>query len=380
MVIVPDRLSDLVSKGEITDRYYNPGDVFDEVHLVMTNGDRPDLEALQVTVGNATLHLHNLPVGEAILRRTFGYRPHFLRPWAAGAVDLARQIRPRLVRCHGAWLNAFAAYEIRRLLGVPYIVSLHINPDEDIRRRARGARARVDVAALETIERLSLQHADLVLPVYEAIIPYLNRLRVSRYEVAYNMLNPGHLRVKDDYTLHQPVRVISVGRQFPEKYPDRLIRAVDSLPGVELTLIGDGPSHHDLRRLAEQLSGRDRFRFEPAVPNAELCARLPEYDVFATHTEYWEISKSVLEPLVTGLPLIINRRHGLPVPELTADICVLVDNTTGAYAQALRELIEDDRHREELGRNARRQSHERWAPEQAEARLAHAHLRTALPL
>ena len=45
MVIVPDRLSELAEKGEVTRRYYNPGDLFDEVDLVLVNDDRPDPRA-----------------------------------------------------------------------------------------------------------------------------------------------------------------------------------------------------------------------------------------------------------------------------------------------------------------------------------------------
>ena len=61
LVMIPDRLSDLVNKGEITERYYNPGNLFGEVHLAMTNEDRPDLAAVQKMVGDARLHVHNLP-------------------------------------------------------------------------------------------------------------------------------------------------------------------------------------------------------------------------------------------------------------------------------------------------------------------------------
>jgi hypothetical protein len=37
MVIISDKLPDLVKKGEITPRYYNPAELFDEVHIVATN-------------------------------------------------------------------------------------------------------------------------------------------------------------------------------------------------------------------------------------------------------------------------------------------------------------------------------------------------------
>jgi glycosyltransferase involved in cell wall biosynthesis len=376
MVIVPDRLSDLVAKGEVTERYYNPGDVFDEVHLVMVNDDHPDHDALRVTTGRARLVLHNLPPRRGVLRRTLGYRPLLLRSWAAEGVELARHIRPRLVRCHGAWLNAFVAYEIRRRLGIPYVVSLHINPDEDVRGRA-GGRERLEAEAIRSVERVALRGADLVLPVYRPIVPYLDRLGVERYELAYNMLNPSHLRVKEDYSLHRPVRVVSVGRQFAAKNPERLIGAVARLPAVELTVVGDGPGHEHLRRAAEREGVGGRVVFERAIANEELCHRLPEFDVFATHTEYWELSKSLLEALVTGLPVVVNRRRGEPVPELTPDIAMLVEDTVDAYRDALERLILDDDARERLGRAARARSLELWAPERSEARLAEIYRRLA---
>src|SRR5256885_12553081 len=60
----------------------------------------------------------------------------------------------------------------------------------------------------------SLRSADLVLPVYEPIVPYLQKVGVSRFEVVHNALNPMCLGRKTSYRLHDPVRIVSVGRQF----------------------------------------------------------------------------------------------------------------------------------------------------------------------
>lgn len=370
LVMVPDHLSELVQKGEITARYYNPGELFDEVHLLMTNADRPDAAALQKTVGRAALHLHNLPADKKTFARSLGFRPFLLESWAAPAVDLARRIGPAMIRCHGNYLNAFAASVIKRKLGVPYVVSLHINRDEDMRGRASSLKDRLYTNATRDIERISLRHADLVLPVYQPIVPYLQNMGVSHYEVAYNVLNPEHLRKKDDYALHDPVRVISVGRQFREKNPENLIRAVARIPGAHLTLVGDGEYHGRLVRAAQECGAPERISFETAIPNDVLCRSLPEYDIFATHTEFWEISKSVLEPLLTGLPVVLNRRAGRPVPELQGDHVMLVDNTEEAWRAAIEKLIADHAFREKLGRTAYAHAQERWAPHKTEARFA----------
>ena len=153
-----------------------------------------------------------------------------------------------MIRCHGALLNTFAAASIKRKLGIPYVVSMHINPDEDVRGRARDRVKRIVTFMQQDVERIGLRNADLVMPVYKPIVPYLRRIGVTRFEVCYNSLNPTHLRKKDDYGLHDPVRVISVGRQFAEKNPDNLIRAVAQLPNVRLTFVGDGPYHAHLNR------------------------------------------------------------------------------------------------------------------------------------
>jgi glycosyltransferase involved in cell wall biosynthesis len=374
MIIVSENVSEWLAKGEIVDRYYNPGDLFGEVHLVLTNDDRPDISLLQRAAGRARVEVHNVPPPPHAFRRTLAYRPLLLRRWAAGAVALAARVRPNVVRCHGANLNAFAACEIKRRLGIPYAVSLHINPDEDLRGRAAGRRERLWLASLRAVERHALRRADVVLPVYRAIVPYLNRLGVSRYQVAYNVLNGEHLTRKRDYALHDPVRVISVGRQFDAKNPEQLIRAVAALPDVELTLVGDGPLHERLREVARESGAGDRVGFRRNASNNALCRLLAEQDIFATHSEYWELSKAVLEALLAGLPVVLNRRQGAPVPELTPELAILVENEPEGYAEALRRLISDGERRERLGRTAAAYAHDHWAPEKTEQAIVEIYL------
>lgn len=368
MVVVPDRVSQLIDKGEVVERYYNPGNLFSQVHLVLTNDDRPDPEAAQSMVGSADLHLHHLPAGRDLFLRSAGWRPRLLGAFGQQAVELARTIRPTMIRCHGAHLNAFAASCIKRQLGTPYVVSLHINPDEDVRGRGRPRRDRLLGRAVAAIERRALLEADMVMPVYRPIVPFLDRIGVQRYEVAYNVLN-SRLVAKQTYELHRPARVISVGRQFEQKNPEHLIRAVATLPDVELLVVGDGPWHEHLVDVARSAGVTQRVRFERALPNALLCATLAEQDIFATHTEYWELSKSVLEPLLTGLPVVLNRRQGAPVPELEGGICIHVENTPDGYRTALAALLEDDTRREQLGRAAYERAQRSWSPTATEAKV-----------
>jgi len=370
MVIIPDRLSEILEKGEVTDRYYNPGEVFEEVHIVMTNDDQPDISKLQQTVGAAKLVVHNVSAGKKLFIMTLGWQPLLLKLWARKLLALAEQIQPVLIRCHGAHLNTFGAAAIKKKLGIPYIVSLHINPDEDVRARAKGFLAIWVSKAQERLERIGLQSADLVMPVYRPIVPFLERLGIKNYEVCYNVLNPAYLRCKDDYALQKPIKIVSVGRQLVEKNPIHLIKAVGELNDVHLTLFGTGPIHENLKAQVRDLGIEDKITFVKAISNDALCQVLPDFDLFAVHTEYWEISKSVLEPLLTGLPIIINKRIGDPVPELTDEICVLVENSVDSYKTAIHDLITDHAKREALGRSAYTHAQSNWSPATTEAKFA----------
>jgi glycosyltransferase involved in cell wall biosynthesis len=218
-------------------------------------------------------------------------------------------------------------------------------------------------------EEMTLRAADWVLPVYEPIRSYAETRGAKHIQVCYNALNPEHLRPKDSYALQAPPRIISVGRQFEEKNPDNLIRALVRLPEARLTLVGDGPYHQHLQEVAIAADVSARTEFYQAIPNDQLCRMLPEFDIFATHTEYWELSKAVLEALLTGLPVVLNRRRGEPVPELQGDFLLLVENTPEDYFQALQKLLTDHEFREQLGRKAYAHAQEYWAPAKTEAKF-----------
>ena len=373
LVCVPDRITDILVKGEYQPNYYNPGELFDEVHILMTNDDHPDLGALQRTVGRARLFTHNWPEDPGLPAKRPWLTPFLLRAWAKGGVEIARRIRPHLVRCHGADWNTYLASRIKAKLGIPYVVSLHINPDVNPVRRIQGAsllpQQKRQNAFYEYVERTGLRNANLVMPVYKPILPYLNRLGVRRIEVCYNILNGPMLRRKIDYRLHSPVRIVSVGRVFEGKDPTHLIEAIATLGNAHLTIVGDGAKRPALEAMAQARGWSEIVSFRPAVDNDELCAMLPDFDLFAIHSEYWEISKSLLEALLTGLPCIVNRRIGEPVPELQGDFVRLVDNTAAAYQAALAELIGDDAAREALGRRAHAHAQANWSPARTEAKV-----------
>lgn len=357
LVLIPDALSDLVSKGEVTERYYNPGNLFREVHIVMTNEDRPAVETLRPMAGEAELHLHNLPADASLFRQSLGWRPRLLRRWARDIVDLAADLRPALIRCHGVHLNAYLASEIRRVLGVPYIVSLHGNPDLDLRRHWKGPqggwRSRLGLQASVSIERVAISNANCVVCVYRFIQPYARRMGARRIEVIYNVVNAGDILVKTNYSLSVPPRIIVPGRQWPRKDPRPVLKALASLPSVHCTLVGNGPLHEAVVRFAEQVGVAERCEFIRAIPNDRLCRSLRDYDILVSVNDYGGVSKVELEAALAGMPIVTNAHPLEDAPEILRDSCITVAGDAESYAEALTRLLGDASLRAELGKGVR---------------------------
>ncbi|NDV22171.1 glycosyltransferase [Desulfovibrio sp. JC022] len=370
LVIIADRLSHIIEKGELIDRYYNPGGVFSDVHILMTNDDKPDKEILQRTVGNARLTLHNLPSGMGLLAKTL-WRPFLLRRWAEQAVDLTKGIKPDLIRCYGNFLNGYVGARIKEELGIPFFVSLHTQPDQTRANQDVDFRTKVFYALSKAVEKYTLHTADRVSCVYGSILDYARNKGASDPFVAYNVINPGKTEPKENYSYSGTLKLLYVGRVIPAKNPENIIRALQYVD-AQLTVVGSGSKELELAELVSELKLNEKVRFIPAMPNDRLCRTMHEYDLFVGHSQYSEFPKTVLEASLCGLPILFNSRRGTPVPEFENHIAKMVEDSPSGYRAGI-EFFLDMKNREDYGYRAAEFADKHWNPAQAEKIFADIH-------
>jgi glycosyltransferase involved in cell wall biosynthesis len=371
LVIVADVISEIIKKGEFCPNYYNPGNFFDEVHIIAIGDDTPNMEQLQSTVGTARLRFHSISAaGKGVFIKSLGFRPCLLRSWARPAVELARQINPCLIRCYGHFLNAFVAYEIKRVLNIPYIVSLHGNPDVDYYRGrlATSLTKKIYGIASKSYERLSIRNADFVIPVYSPIIPYLENLKIRNFAIVYNVVGQA-CKQKLTYEIDtNKVKLLCVGRQQNlQKDPRPIIDAVASIENIFLTLIGDGDLHEVLVSHVYKLGIENRVSFIKSMENAAVLSEMSKSDIYVYSSINYEISKTTMEAALCGLPIIVNNRNNHPAQELLGGHFYLVDGSADSYKSAIISLISDNLLRSKMGRKAFEHAKNNWAPEKTEA-------------
>lgn len=366
MVIIPDQLSALIHKGEVIDRYYNPGELFEEVHIVLMNDDRPDEKLVQPMVGDAQLHIHNIPLKRLSLVRNVIGRSLFLRSLVSQHLALAKTISPDVVRSHGSELVLYFSHLTSSYLKVPWVASLHNNPDflKFISPIGR-VRRYFDIALC----RRYLPEASEVIAVYQAILPFLYSIGVRAPTLAYNMVAVPPSSQKTDYTLNDLPKLLTVGRMIPGKSPLPIIEALDGIPNATLTIVGDGPLREVVEQRASALGMSQRVQFIPRMGNDELCRILPTFDVFLAACEFPGIPKAIMEPFLAGLPIVINEPPSEFPSEYISGTCLITDGTAQGYRNAIMELLKDGARRQEIGRAAARWANSVWNPDLAERRV-----------
>ena len=187
-----------------------------------------------------------------------------------------------------------------RLAGVPHLVATEYHADEG-RRPALGVRTlyragdgRITVAASAAVaERIRARGvpADRVVVIGKAV-----DAAEFRYDPRVRAATRDRLRIPRG----TPV-IGGVGRLEPRRCFDALIRAVATVPGAVLLLVGDGPARSPLERLAAIEGVRDRVLFAGTATHAHemLCAM----DVFASPARE-TFGLAVLEAIAAGLPAL----------------------------------------------------------------------------
>ena len=360
VVIMNDKLTTLSNKGELTHLYYNPGELFSEVHIILTNDDKPILKNIQKTVGRAKLVFHNLPKPNFFL--TLGWQILFMKLWVRKGLRIINKTKPDLIRTHCNWWDGFLASEIKKNNGTPFITSLHGVWDRDYRDNlARRLRRNF----LIKFEFKTLESCNALIAVYTPILKYALKHKARNVHLIYNIVSGGrYIKKKTNYKISGPVKIITVNRQIAGKNPENIIRALKNVD-CEYWLVGFGELHETLRSLVIELDMANKVKFVKSIDNAELCAMLNSFDLMISHCNFLGIAKSNIEGALAGLPMILNKPTNSD-SDFDDSWILMCDDSTQGYAHAIGSLVNNKNKRELLGKAAARYALKNFDPSKME--------------
>lgn len=186
LILISDSLFELSKKGELTGNYYNPSNIFSKIYFPEFFGHKVNQKKLQHTAGRAKVVL--IPAALSRLRRFLIMILPFFSPLLllAKLSKIVKQNKIQVIRCYGHRFNLVLGIKLKKMTGLPLVVSLHTNPDHDIMKKELNIFRKVILILFDRTETSCLQEADLVIGVYQSIVPYLRKRKIKRYTIIYN--------------------------------------------------------------------------------------------------------------------------------------------------------------------------------------------------
>ena len=265
-----------------------------------------------------------------------------------------KSFRPEIIQVFFGIPSGGGAYLLRKIFGIPYIVFLggrdipRRNPDPPYYRLLYGLLAPVIKAIwgnAAAVVACSGGLRELALRTEPNIdidtIP--DGLDVNRFSPLPRGVNS------------ERVRILTVGRLIPRKDVQLLIRALPQLiqnttRDFEVKIVGDGPCHENLVKLAEELGVIHKVRFAGSVPYSALPQIYQSADIFALCSLAEGMPLVVLEAMGSGLPVVATRVQGVEdIVQVGINGCLFTAGDVGALARDLASLINDDETRRKMG-------------------------------
>jgi glycosyltransferase involved in cell wall biosynthesis len=145
--------------------------------------------------------------------------------------------------------------------------------------------------------------------------------------------------------LENSIVMISVGRLGKEKnwkfLLQGLAQAMSQQPKLRYILVGGGPERRNLEEYSQSLGICDKVTFTGHIPFEQIPTHLKAADFFGFASTTESQGLVTLEALAAGLPVVAVDASG------TCDIVehgaqgLLVEEDTGAFAQAINQMISD---------------------------------------
>lgn len=260
---------------------------------------------------------------------------------ALGAYSALRRLQQAgfhfdLVDAHYFYPDGVAAAWLARKLHKPYIITAR---GTDINRIARHIvpRAMIRWAAIGAAHIVTVSEA----------------LKESLYSLDIEPKHVSVLRNGVDFRLFQPTEkhearrrvdvsspmLLSVGNLVELKGHHLVIESMQFLPGIQLSIIGEGPMRPMLIERINRLGLNDRVRLIGAVPQSELPIWYSAADALVLASSREGMANVLLESIACGTPVVATGIGGTPEVITNDTAGRLVERNPESIATGVRCLL-----------------------------------------
>jgi glycosyltransferase involved in cell wall biosynthesis len=292
-----DPLQAYFDKGEIKERYYNPENIFDEIHFITLTDNDVDVDKIQTIGGTAKIIIHS--VGKINIKNRKKYQKDI--------VELCKKINPDIIRAFNPLIEGWLAANCAKELEKPFFVSLHTQYDHNRKLAKSNLKKYLALKYTEKfIEPFVLNSADKIIVVYRIIQSYVTKHSSKESQVLHNKVDCNRFfSAKVIKKLSQPM-ILSVGNLISVKNHKILIKSMKKI-NAHLLIIGNGKLFEELNQLIIECGVQNKVTIKKSVPNNQIQDYYKSAKIFALayNTEVESLPIPVIEAMAAGLPVVI---------------------------------------------------------------------------
>ncbi len=328
-----DPLKSYFEKGEIKERYYNPENIFDEIHVIsLVESDIEESES-QILFGNAKIKIHS--IGKIGIKTRKNNVDKILQ--------LVNEIKPDIIRAYNPYIEGWLAATCAKKLQIPFYLSLHTQYDFN-RKIARKNNLKKYFALKYTekfIEPFVLENADKITVVYKIIEPYVQKYSSKNVEVLHNKIDLERFSNGIKKESFPNSLIISVGSLISVKNHQCLIDAMKNID-AHLLIIGNGDLYEDLQESIKKQNLNNKITILKSVNHNEIQNYYKSAEIFALayNPEVESLPMPVIEAMASGLPVVI------PFPkegfsEGLEEIAIFSNLNSDSFEENIKKLLDN---------------------------------------
>jgi glycosyltransferase involved in cell wall biosynthesis len=249
---------------------------------------------------------------------------------------LRKDFEPDLIHAHVVLLSGLAALCLKKLFGIPFVLSEHTAPFS----------LQMQNAFHKHLVRRIMQNAAAILPVTTDLKHQIMQYGIDgKFEIVPNTVDITLFSAgANEETACDTTKILLVALLGPQKGIPFLLKAIallkeEGLSNFVLDIVGDGPHRVEYEELTCQLNVQDIVRFHGLKSKQELAAFMRRCDFFVLPSLWENLPCVLIEAMACGKPVLASRVGGIP-EIITDEVGILTEpGDVGSLAQSLEWML-----------------------------------------
>ena len=329
-----DPIQAYYDKGEIKERYYNPQNIFSEIHFITLIDQDIEVSKIQVIGGKAKIVIHS--VGKINIKNR--------NKRLEDVIAIVKKIQPDVVRAYNPFIEGWLAAKCAKELKIPFLLSLHTQYDSNRRilKKTNFKKYLVLKYTEKFIEPYVLKSADKITAIYKIIEPYVLKHCHNKPEILHNKVDYEKFANATALESLQKPLILSVGALISVKNHECVIQSMKNI-NANLMIIGNGLLYNELEELIKKNNLDNKIIIKKSVPHNQIQNYYKSADIFALayNPEIEGIPMPVMEAMATGLAIVIPPSKENFSEKLEGNV-VFAESNPNSFARSINELLGDE--------------------------------------